>query len=270
MTFESPSPTEKAPAGRLEVEPKLVEKIENEENFDNVDKEFLILVLAGEKPVAGLTLHQKSGENSEDFTRRVQKVRGLLAETGLPYEEEKTDIQGEAESGKNDQYSVYDFYISRDPQIAKEAMALASKKNDDRHTPESQERFGLLMGYPKTAVEAYIKNINDPRSQEPELPEDVEFAEYMDFKNFVVSQDHWREELETVKRWAETIREIAPDLYKKITSMRDRIDSLREEHPEEFKRSLLTDEKALRQLKFRDPALYEELVQERNRLTRTG
>jgi len=49
------------------------------------------------------------------------------------------------------------------------------------------------------------------------LPEEISSAEYMAFDTFVLSPDHWQEEIETVKKWAETVRKLSPVIYARFT-----------------------------------------------------
>jgi len=41
-------------------------------------------------------------------------------------------------------------------------------------------------------------------------------SDYIHFLDFILSKDHWQEELEFVKRRAEEVKRLAPDLYAKI------------------------------------------------------
>jgi hypothetical protein len=264
MAFESPSGCDPAPANRFEVSPEVVKKIEafDERNLHNTEKESLILILAGAKPATEVSFQQGLSESKEDFLERVQSARQLFQESGIAIAENEKTVQVKTEdTGKEQPWTVVDFFLSRDSAKAEQAKALAYSNR-----PEDEENFGLLMGYPKTAVESYIKSLDEKYSQEPELPEEIDFAEYMEFKNFIISKDHWQDELETVKQWAETIRTVAPDLYREITNIRKRIDEVRTEHPVEFRKMLLDNGREMRHIKSRDPELYGELEQEREKL----
>ncbi len=89
------------------------------------------------------------------------------------------------------------------------ALARAHNENNDRE-------FGLLVGYPITAVDAFLGN--QPRIEHEDLPKEIQSSEYFHFLEFVLSKDHWQEEIETVKRQAEIVQKVAPAFYQNIIS----------------------------------------------------
>ncbi len=78
-------------------------------------------------------------------------------------------------------------------------------------------KTGILMGYPETAVKAfvekkYIRNVEGEEKLSDEILNDPEHK----FLNFRLSRDNWQEEFKTVKEWARVIKENAPELYEEI------------------------------------------------------
>lgn len=88
---------------------------------------------------------------------------------------------------------------------------------------EKNYRIGILLGFPETAVRAYSTADFNQRHErklllirERELPPRVRRAEFMAFLNFRLSRENWYSELNTVKLWAEKIKEVGPALYREI------------------------------------------------------
>lgn len=79
-----------------------------------------------------------------------------------------------------------------------------------------QKELGIIYGFPATAVEAFAEKKKGIFFKD--LPEEIKNQDFAAFHGFRLSKDHWREELETNKKWAEVIKEIAPDLYYKLVS----------------------------------------------------
>jgi hypothetical protein len=93
-----------------------------------------------------------------------------------------------------------------------------------------ERRKGELLGFPKTAVDAFVNSIALEKKTSPEtrlfaselqiateeLPSDVRSEDYMAFLGFMLSREHWREELETVKKWAQAVEEADSALYQRM------------------------------------------------------
>ena len=69
---------------------------------------------------------------------------------------------------------------------------------------------GRLSGFPDSAIEAFIANdVIQPEA----LPKTVRLSPEYVFATFRFSKEHWREELDTSKKWALYIKDTAPELY---------------------------------------------------------
>ena len=252
MDFEHPQDNDFAKAERHGISPEVIEKIEqfDKASLIDIDKAYILLVLADEKPAAALGLHQKRNEDGEAFKKKVEALRTLLRDAGLYVAEQEKEFEGS---------SIYNYVISKDPLAAEKLIQMYGMDKD----PAKTEQFGLMMGYPPTAVAAVVESFKNEggfdTSIEPELPEEIQFQEYMAFKNIILSKDHWQEELATVKRWAAAVKEISPNLYHEMTSVREMIKNMREENPEDLE-NRLHDDQFRRFIKFRDPDLYKELT----------
>ena len=103
------------------------------------------------------------------------------------------------------------YLISKDKEMLEECL--------DAFNFHNSKEIGLLFGYPKTAVEAYLKGEDYliPFNQENEfISPKIMHQDYMKFLNFRLSKDHWEEELEIPKKYAEIIKTKSPYLYNQL------------------------------------------------------
>ncbi len=84
-----------------------------------------------------------------------------------------------------------------------EAVKSAHEKGDER-------ALGLALGYPETAVEAYMDSTVIPMSNVSTDPKDLAF------RRFLLSPGHAAEELQTVRRWTAAVAQTSPDLYAEV------------------------------------------------------
>jgi len=80
----------------------------------------------------------------------------------------------------------------------------------------SDEDKGRAYGFPESAIKAFLKSDvnNSGLIGRKDLPEEIRKQEWSLFASFMMSEDKWREELETVKEWAETVNRISPKIYR--------------------------------------------------------
>lgn len=79
----------------------------------------------------------------------------------------------------------------------------------------SDEDMGEVYGFPKSAIEAYLKREdNNGLIGRKDLPEEIRKQEWSLFASFMMSKDKWRKELEVVKEWAETVNKVSPKIYR--------------------------------------------------------
>ncbi len=167
------------------------------------------MVLEGLKPVCDIELYNpdRSAYQNEtsyqewnrEYQNTVSKLEELLKKFSLPYSltfHKKDDRDDEP------RYEVAIFLVGKD-----EASLQALLDSD------SAEEAGHAFGMPDTAVSAYVDSKIKNRET---LPSEVLSSDYIHFLDFRLSEDHWQEELESVKRRAEEVKRLTPDLYEKI------------------------------------------------------
>lgn len=92
------------------------------------------------------------------------------------------------------------------------------KKVLEAENTGDEKTFGILMGYPKTAVDAYqTKQVFD---YEEELSHDdrerLKQEGVLPFINFMQSKEYWKEELDYIKEIQKLIQEKTPKLYAEL------------------------------------------------------
>lgn len=144
-------------------------------------------------------LEREMGEEYRAATELLQKL-------GLKF-------QGEPPKEDN---GIYGFSLT----IAKTEENLNKAVEADKAGKDKE--YGVLMGYPKTAVEAY--QTEEAYDLETELPKDelekLEEEGVLAFLEFMPSKSHWKEELDFVRETQKEIKEKASELHDEIIEAR--------------------------------------------------
>ncbi len=185
------------------VEKLSIEKIENLPIRD-LDKVDLILLLAGFKTAIDINV-PRDNDNWQN----------IIKDMGFHFLEDE-------ELGDENKKK---FYIARSQEDA-EKLRNAFNQRDDIEA-------GILSGYPPSAVENYnktSKELLDPNLKEADvvnllkdrymelvdLPPEARAEEISPFVHFRLSAQNWEEEIEIVRKWAETVKNLDPTLYARI------------------------------------------------------
>ena len=146
-----------------------------------------ILVLLGLKPTTELAVY--------DWNENPKEARRKMEEAGLIIKEKKI------RSHEHENLTAK-FVVTLDERLATELM--------NAEADEDHEKYGKLMGYPETAVKAFLG--------ETELLPD---KDYLDMSgiifDFKMSKDHYKEEFETLSKWSEAIKKYAPSIYAELS-----------------------------------------------------
>lgn len=145
----------------------------------------LILVLLGLKPATNVQLYPWDGS-----PLAIKNTLGQLGFHAKVMEREKFS--------KN---MVQEYAVSLDEKTA-EKLALLNPAKD-------HEEFGKLMGFPKTAIHAYLNK--EELLERESRPEDNNII-----FSFGLSKNHWKKEIELLRTWSNAIKEYAPDLFKEL------------------------------------------------------
>lgn len=175
-------------------ENKLEKRINNIESIDCglAPRIMMVLVILGFKPTTDLSLFV--------WNEEVGSVKRKLKEANLFFDDiKKNNISSN---------QTADFAVARSQEIASRVAYLFS------NVSENDEELGKYMGYPLTAVEAFVgkrKRMDDQKSESEFEKNGIPTAFW-----FRLSEDGWEEELETLKEWVDAIRKNAPELWREI------------------------------------------------------
>jgi len=198
-----------------------VEKIEQfEKRSSSIIQELLIwekinlvLVMSGVKKATEVTVFGQSVHDGEEFddenillNQEIDKVRDLLTELGLDFEVSEPGIQ----EALNEKEMLCDIYVARDKKSLEDIVKAV--KNG------FVEERGLALGYPQTAVEAYVGK-RDKLDIIQNLPQEVKDSKSYLLLKFVPSKDSWQEEIKTAEIWAKALEANSPKLLADLVEL---------------------------------------------------
>lgn len=196
-----------------------VKMIENSAILNTDQKIDLISFVAGLKKVVYLGDHkiieseEEEQKFKDEFSGEIKEIKRIFDNLGVSYAMAK-DLTLEDDA-------ILGFNIA----AAKEKEDLDKFLKVEKEKEKDDKEMGLLLGYPKTAVEVY--NSEDSLYFESflntELPEDerkkLGKEGVMKFLQFQPSKQHWREEIEEARKLQSLIKEKAPLLYQEIMEL---------------------------------------------------
>ena len=163
----------------------------------------ILLTAEGFKPVAMIEVSYplRATFSRQEFHRKISDLRKILQKLGLSY---RLQISYPKDAREVTRYS----YVVKDRKKLKKIIAADTERNIRKR----RLQLGALLGYPTTAIEAFAngKALN-------RFPATVAKRKESKFINFRLSK-HWQKELAYAKRRAKLIKQIAPELYKRIAS----------------------------------------------------
>jgi len=183
---------------------KQIEKI----RLDGNKKLDLALLILGKKEATQLGSYDIIGPEShkkklqKEFGSEFETIKKVLDKIGLLYY---------TEGVKEDRGILgFSFLITRNNRSLKKIRKAVAKKDD--------KTFGLMMGYPETAVNTY--RTEEALDIDKDLSEgerkQLEDENLLPFVGFKPSKSHWKEELEYVKHIQTLIKERSPKLYRQM------------------------------------------------------
>jgi hypothetical protein len=158
-------------------------------NLSLEQKAWLILVVLGMKPATELVIGE--GNDSQDT------IKEVLSRAGLAYANRDDEY-----INKKDIYGKIPILavisVARNRETLDELLKVSGKKDHGD--------YGRLMGYPETAVKAFVNKELLDKKDYPYMSDNI-FP-------LKLSKDHWREEVEHLKSWNEAIKKYAPETYR--------------------------------------------------------
>jgi hypothetical protein len=171
------------------------EKIEKSEAIEHIlslkigamKKAELLLVALGHIPASRLELYPSTATPEEAL--RGLRQAGLYAVPVTPFSSAATGA----------------FAVSRDAVTAQQ-LSQFSPSHD-------HEEYGHLLGYPQTAIDAFIGKTE--RLSEEDRPNDPE-----NLFDIALSKEHWPAELAYLKNLSRTVERYAPEVYEELVRPR--------------------------------------------------
>lgn len=155
-----------------------------------------------------IELKEEEEKIKEKFTKEIEEIKKFFELFSLPY----SIIDQLKTEGNIVGFNMAAGKTKEDL----EKFLKAVKENDDKTK-------GYLLGYPKTAVEAYgtedslyFEEFFAQKLSEEEQRKLEEEEEALKFLYFQPSKKHWQEELNEVRKLQSLIKERAPILYQEI------------------------------------------------------
>jgi hypothetical protein len=190
--------------------PKEAERIEDLEFLPPKDRAVLYLVAHRQKPACYLYITVQTDPDDEAIDKNLRdnadRLTAVLSESGVLFAAKEITDPDDPDIRHRD------FYIGQD-----EASLTALQEAAFRGKGHAAA-FGRALGYPETAIAAYGNGRHArPRAN---IPPDVRASAAYQFCPFVPSPDYWREELATVAKQAEFVRENNPQLYEQVMASR--------------------------------------------------
>lgn len=217
--FENAIGKKKNPAvqeGILEnrdINPELARKVEKSK-MEVDDKINLLLTKGGLKPasVIELPVWLETKEKKREFLSEsdIKEILDLIKESGLEFNIGKKEIiKGSYRTEEEPDLEKF----SRAERI--EIMIAGSKDNmkllKKCWGTEDHEAIGKALGFPQTAVEAFI----DKRESFllDDMPKEIQESDGVLFLTPNLSKDNWQEEIKEGEKRAEFIKKISPKIY---------------------------------------------------------
>jgi hypothetical protein len=176
------------PTAKKEISKEQKENIKKIEQLDigSVPRAEAILVLLELKPATEFATMK--------WNEKPEKVADTLRQAGI-----SVNVREPNKKEKSEKATGF-FTIAKSEQDLKKLMSIDPGKD--------HVEYGKLMGYPKSAIEAF------------KTKKTLEFEEAPELENFALkfklSKTNWQEEIKTLKQWNRALKKYAPDLYKKL------------------------------------------------------
>ena len=103
--------------------------------------------------------------------------------------------------GKTNENLRAEFAVALDKETAEKLANLNPEIDHDE--------FGRMMGFPESAIEAFGNSKTLAREKYPDI-------QGLIFK-FILSENHWQEEVEVMRNWTKLIKDNAPELYRELS-----------------------------------------------------
>lgn len=188
-----------------------IHTLEIEKEIKPIQKALILMVADGKKPATWQQIASKRWTEGRKETRitpeRWQELNNIFDKLGLVSVvrtrlDDSTFVQ--PKDGTHQWIELADIFLARDQTHAdKLAEAVASK---------SPARIGKILGFPPSAVKAFVAEDMIPVAEWPLSTKTVD-KESMRFLNHMISRDNWEEEISYLPAFSSRIRELSSKIH---------------------------------------------------------
>lgn len=179
------------------------------------DKAAILLVHGDLKPSCLVTLSGEVYVQSEPpmhvDQESLQTLETILKELGLFYSTKIRLYDNEGED-ENLSQEVARLFIAK----AQDTADTLRFYFEDLNTYDAEA--GLLLGYPETAVHAFVNGGLLPMDDTPESTQEVS-AQNMQLLGYRLSEHHWNEEVKPLQAQGEYLQKVSPIIYAHTTEI---------------------------------------------------
>lgn len=187
-----------------------IETLEKIEEIISHDKAMILLVHGGLKPSCLAVFYGPYYNQTKEILHidkeDLQIFKNVLDELGLCYHFETRVYENEGEAGTNAQ-EIVRAYIAKD----QEKADILAKYFSDLNKYDYEA--GILLGYPKTAVQAYVDGTLLPMDDVASRTDEVS-TENMRLLGYRLSREDWKEEVRPLEIQGNYLKKISPRIYK--------------------------------------------------------
>lgn len=167
--------------------------------LENTQKALLALLVLNKKPVIRLDIRSYKGVKPHIFFADISKIFKWIF---VDYFQE-----GEDEWGRIATYYVSDSFIKAKYLQDMTRVRYKNSLEEEEIPREVHIAYGVMLGYPSTAIGGYARNELLPVQDYPEKFKDSLFT-------FQLSQKNYANEVQIAMSWLEVLREQAPEIAK--------------------------------------------------------
>lgn len=202
--FHSP-PTQETEESRLEKNIRIIESLD----CNLKAKANMVLVLLGLKPATNI-FFLGDDENVESFKSKIKETSlffDVIEKLPLDNKRVKEDLV----IAKKQEIASLVAFLFKDPSL-------------------NRRELGVYMGYPKTAIDAYV-GMEERHQDYKKVFEERGISGTA--IAYVLSRDHWQEEIKVAEKWVEALKLKAPEIYKQIIAQDEEFERARQERLKE-------------------------------------
>ena len=178
------------------------------------DKASMLLVYGGLKPSAHIVMQGVPFRSSTDTvhikTKLVKKLDVILSELSLSSVVTYEMMVARSSDEHTMLQEVMRIYVAPSTEIANQLKVAFD------HVSENHTYIGTLLGYPNTAVTAFLTTNMLDWDNHP-LSTDEVSEDNMRLLGHRLSKNNWRKEVEYLERYGNFLKQVSPAIYSEIT-----------------------------------------------------